>query len=279
MAKITSPVKAGTTESKEDFRMLMGTRQHEILKLLELNQQMTIADLAEKFNVSQMTIRRDLDQLQSEGKIQRSHGGAVKVKRFMGANYDQRASERKAEKLAIAREAVKHIQDGMSIILDAGTTVAAMVGELEKFKDLKIITRDLHTALLLSDEERFGSFDVYCTGGRLSKWAYSLDGIYAEKMLGSLTVDAAFLTCEAVSHAKGAMAWSPVLVGARQTAMNAAGVNILLADSAKFSYNSLAIFASLDAFDEIITDSGLDEDELEVYRTAGYSVRAVNADC
>ncbi|WP_158630193.1 DeoR/GlpR family DNA-binding transcription regulator [Cohnella sp. AR92] len=259
--------------------MLMGTRQHEILKLLELNQQMTIADLAEKFNVSQMTIRRDLDQLQSEGKIQRSHGGAVKVKRFMGANYDQRASERKAEKLAIAREAVKHIQDGMSIILDAGTTVAAMVGELEKFKDLKIITRDLHTALLLSDEERFGSFDVYCTGGRLSKWAYSLDGIYAEKMLGSLTVDAAFLTCEAVSHAKGAMAWSPVLVGARQTAMNAAGVNILLADSAKFSYNSLAIFASLDAFDEIITDSGLDEDELEVYRTAGYSVRAVNADC
>ncbi|MBB6635793.1 DeoR/GlpR family DNA-binding transcription regulator [Cohnella thailandensis] len=258
--------------------MLMGTRQHEILKLLELNQQMTIGELAEKFNVSQMTIRRDLDQLQSEGKIQRSHGGAVKVKRFMGSNYDQRASENKAEKLAIAKEAAKHIQDGMSIILDAGTTVAAMVDELEKFKGLKIITRDLHTALLLSNEERFGSFDVYCTGGRLSKWAYSLDGIYAEKMLSSLTVDVTFLTCEAVSHAKGAMAWSPVLVGARQTAMNAAGVNILLADSTKFSYNSLAIFASLDSFDEIITDDGLDEDELEVYRTAGYSVRAVPAE-
>lgn len=258
--------------------MLMGTRQHEILKLLELNQQMTIGELAEKFNVSQMTIRRDLDQLQSEGKIQRSHGGAVKVKRFMGSNYDQRASENKAEKLAIAKEAAKHIQDGMSIILDAGTTVAAMVDELEQFKGLKIITRDLHTALLLSNEERFGSFDVYCTGGRLSKWAYSLDGIYAEKMLSSLTVDVAFLTCEAVSHAKGAMAWSPVLVGARQTAMNAAGVNILLADSTKFSYNSLAIFAGLDAFDEIITDDGLDEDELEVYRTAGYSVRTVPAE-
>ena len=258
--------------------MLMGTRQHEILKLLELNQQMTIGELAEKFNVSQMTIRRDLDQLQSEGKIQRSHGGAVKVKRFMGSNYDQRASENKAEKLAIAKEAAKHIQDGMSIILDAGTTVAAMVDELEQFKGLKIITRDLHTALLLSNEERFGSFDVYCTGGRLSKWAYSLDGIYAEKMLSSLTVDVAFLTCEAVSHAKGAMAWSPVLVGARQTAMNAAGVNILLADSTKFSYNSLAIFAGLDAFDEIITDDGLDEDELEVYRTAGYAVRAVPAE-
>lgn len=255
--------------------MLMGTRQYEIMKLLELKQQVTIMELAEKFNVSQMTIRRDLDQLQSEGRIQRSHGGAVKVKRFMGSDYDQRANENKAEKIAIAREAVSHIQDGMSIILDAGTTVAAMVEELEKFKGLKIITRDLHTALLLSNEQRFGSFDVYCTGGRLSKWAYSLDGIYAEKMLASLTVDVAFLTCEAISHAKGAMAWSPVLVGARQTAMNAADKNILLVDSTKFSYNSLAIFASLDSFDEIITENGLDEDEADVYMTAGYPIRIV----
>ncbi|MRN55059.1 DeoR/GlpR family DNA-binding transcription regulator [Paenibacillus monticola] len=255
--------------------MLMGTRQHEIMKLLELKQQVTIIELAEVFKVSQMTIRRDLDQLHSEGRIQRSHGGAVKVKRFMGADYDQRANENKAEKLAIAREAVNHIEDGMSIILDAGTTVAGMVEELEKFKGLKIITRDLHTALLLSNEERFGSFDVYCTGGRLSKWAYSLDGIYTEKMLASLTVDVAFLTCEAISHAKGAMAWSPVLVGARQSAMNAADKNILLVDSTKFSYNSLAIFASLDSFDEIITESGLDEDEADVYTNAGYPLRIV----
>lgn len=255
--------------------MLMGTRQYEIMKLLELKQQVTIIELAEVFKVSQMTIRRDLDQLQSEGRIQRSHGGAVKVKRFMGADYDQRANENKAEKLAIAREAVNHIEDGMSIILDAGTTVAGMVEELEKFKGLKIITRDLHTALLLSNEERFGSFDVYCTGGRLSKWAYSLDGIYTEKMLASLTVDVAFLTCEAISHAKGAMAWSPVLVGARQSAMNAADKSILLVDSTKFSYNSLAIFASLESFDDIITESGLDEDEADVYRTAGYPLRIV----
>lgn len=250
--------------------MLTGTRRHEILKTLELNQQATIPELAQQFNVSHMTIRRDLELLQSEGKIQRFHGGAVKVKRFMGARYDQRSNERKAEKAAIAKEASKHIQDGMSIILDAGTTVAAMVDELERFKGLKVITRDLHTALLLSNEERFGSFDVYCAGGRVSKWAYSLDGIYAEKMISSLTVDAAFLTCEAISHAKGAMAWSPVLVGVRQTTMTAAGKNILLADSAKFSYTSLAIFAELDAFDEIITDDRLDEDEADVYRQAGY---------
>jgi DeoR/GlpR family transcriptional regulator of sugar metabolism len=255
--------------------MLTGTRRHEILKTLELKQQVTIPELAEQFGVSHMTIRRDLDLLQSEGKIQRFHGGAVKIKRFMGAKYDQRANENKAEKAAIAREAVKHIQDGMSIILDAGTTVAAMVDELERFKGLKIITRDLHTALLLSNEERFGSFDVYCTGGRVSKWAYSLDGIYAEKMIGSLTVDAAFLTCEAISHAKGAMAWSPVLVGARQTTMSAAGQNILLVDSTKFRYNSLAIFAGLDEFDEIVTDDRLDEDEADVYRKAGYPLTVV----
>lgn len=251
------------------------TRRHEILKTLELKQEVTIPELAEQFNVSHMTIRRDLDLLQSEGKIQRFHGGAVKVKRFMGAKYDQRANERKAEKAAIAKEAAKCVQDGMSLILDAGTTVAAMVDELEKFRELKIITRDLHTALLLSNEDRFGSFDVYCAGGRISKWAYSTDGIYAEKMIGSMTVDLAFLTCEAVSHAKGAMAWSPVLVGARQTTMSAASRNVLLADSTKFGYNSLAIFASLDEFDEIITDASLDEDEADVYRKAGYPLTIV----
>ncbi|MGN7454171.1 DeoR/GlpR family DNA-binding transcription regulator [Paenibacillus pasadenensis] len=258
--------------------MLMGTRQHEIMKLLELRQQATIAELAEAFQVSQMTIRRDLEQLQAEGKIQRSHGGAVKVQRFMGAGYDQRASENRSEKLAIARAAARHVEDGMSIILDAGTTIAAMVGELERFKGLKIITRDLHTALLLSDEKRFGSFDVYCTGGRISKWAYSLDGIYAEKMLGSVTVDAAFLTCEAVSHAKGAMAWSPVLVGPREAAMNAAAKSYLLADADKFSYSSLAIFAPADGFDEIITDDRLNEAEADAYRAAGIALHVAKAE-
>lgn len=252
--------------------MLIGTRRHEIMRMLEQQDQVTIIELADKFEVSQMTIRRDLDLLQTEGKIQRSHGGAVKVKRFMGANYDQRASENQLEKRAIAKEAVKHIEDGMSIILDAGTTVAAMVDELEAFKNLKIVTRDLHTALLLSNEERFGTFDVYCTGGRISKWAYSLDGIYAETMLHSLTVDVAFMTCEAISHVKGAMAWSPVLVGARQSVMNSASQNLLLADSSKFSYTSFAIFASLDSFDEIITDSKLDEYEETMYKDEGYSL-------
>lgn len=255
--------------------MLIGTRRHEIMKMLEMKHQVTIVELAEKFDVSQMTIRRDLDLLQTEGKIQRSHGGAVKVRRFMGADYDQRASENQMEKMSIAKEAVKHIQDGMSIILDAGTTVAAMVDELEQFKNLNIITRDLHTALLLSNEQRFGSFDVYCTGGRISKWAYSLDGIYTEKMLGSVTVDVAFMTCEAISHVKGVMAWSPVLVGARQSVMNAASKNILLADSSKFSYTSFAVFANLDSFDEIITDSKLDECEVNIYRDMGYSLSIV----
>lgn len=255
--------------------MLVRTRRHEIMKMLELKHQVTINELSDKFNVSQMTIRRDLDILQSEGKIQRSHGGAVKIKRFMGANYDQRAKENQEQKLAIAKEAARRIQDGMSVILDAGTTVAAMVHELERFRNLKIITRDLHTALLLSNEERFGSFDVYCTGGRLSKWAYSLDGIYAERMMESITVDIAFLTCEAVSRDKGAMAWSPVLVGARQKTMKSAAANILLADSTKFSYTSLAIFAELEAFDEIITDDGLDEYEAAVYKEAGYALTVV----
>ncbi|MBD2868666.1 DeoR/GlpR family DNA-binding transcription regulator [Paenibacillus arenilitoris] len=258
--------------------MLVGTRRHEIMKLLDRKQQVTITELAERFNVSQMTIRRDLDQMESEGKIQRSHGGAVKIKRYMGANYEQRSGESPLEKAAIAKEAASHIQDGMSIILDAGTTTAAMVHELERFRNLKVITRDLHIALLLSNEERFGSLDVYCTGGRVSKWAYSMDGIYTERMVDSVTVDIAFLTCEAVSCEKGAMAWSPVLVGARQSSMKAANTRILLADATKFSYTSFAIFSDLGAFDEIITDDRLDEREVGVVRDSGYALRVVSAE-
>ncbi|WP_168118609.1 DeoR/GlpR family DNA-binding transcription regulator [Paenibacillus sp. HB172176] len=256
--------------------MLVGTRRHEIMKLLDQKQQVTINELSDLFSVSQMTIRRDLDLLESEGKIQRSHGGAVKVQRYMGANYEQRSSEHPVEKAAIANEAAKHIRDGMSIILDAGTTTAAMVNELERFRNLKVITRDLHIALLLSNEERFGSLDVYCTGGRVSKWAYSMDGIYAERMMASITVDIAFMTCEAVSHDKGAMAWSPVLVGARQNSMKAANTRILLADATKFSYTSLAIFSDLEAFDEIITDDRMDPREIEIFRSSGYALNVVS---
>jgi DeoR family transcriptional regulator of aga operon len=245
------------------------------MKLLDLRQQVTITELSDLFQVSQMTIRRDLDLLESEGKIQRSHGGAVKVKRYMGAKYEQRASEHPLEKAAIAREAAKRIQDGMSIILDAGTTTAAMIHELERFRNLKVITRDLHIALMLSNEERFENMEVYCTGGRVSKWAYSMDGIYAERMINAVTVDIAFMTCEAVSP-KGAMAWSPVLVGARQSSMKAANESILLADASKFSYTSFAIFSELNAFDEIITDDRLDEHEISMMRDSGYALNVVS---
>lgn len=249
--------------------MLIGTRRHEILKLMELQNQVTIVELAEKFNVSQMTIRRDLDILQTEGKIQRSHGGAVRIRSFAGASYEYRSRQNRELKLAIAKEAAKHVKDGMSLILDAGSTITALADELVPFRNLKIITRDLNIAHLLSDEQRFSTFEVYCTGGRLSKWANSLDGLFAEKMLAGVTADITFSSCEGVSLAKGAMAWSPVIVGAKQVAMNAGSKNVLLADSTKFGYTSLAIFAGLDAFDEVITDDGLDECEASRIREAG----------
>ncbi|QAY66449.1 DeoR/GlpR family DNA-binding transcription regulator [Paenibacillus protaetiae] len=249
--------------------MLMGTRRHEIMRMLEQQNQVTIVELAEKFRVSSMTIRRDLDLLQSEGKIQRSHGGAVRIQTFAGASYEYRSQQNQPLKSAIAKEAAKHVQDGMSLILDAGSTIAALIDELEPFRHLKIITRDLNTALLLANEKRFATFDVYCTGGRLSKWAGSLDGLYTEKMLAGVTADITFSSCEAVSLVKGAMAWSPVIVGAKQAAMSAAGKNILLADSTKFGYHSFAIFSALDQFDSVITDDRLDEFEISRFRAAG----------
>lgn len=257
--------------------MLIGTRRHEIMKLMELQNQVTIVELAEKFNVSQMTIRRDLDILQNEGKIQRSHGGAVRIRSFVGASYEHRSQQNLPFKLAIAKEAARHVRDGMTVILDAGSTITALVDELEPYRNLKIITRDMNIAFMLSDEQRFSTFDVYCTGGRLSKWANSFDGLYAEKMLASVTADITFTSCEGVSLAKGAMAWSPIIVGAKQVAMNAANKNVLLADSSKFGYTSLAIFAGLDAFDEIITDDGLDECEIARIREAGIPLNVAAA--
>ncbi|MFD1953481.1 DeoR/GlpR family DNA-binding transcription regulator [Paenibacillus thailandensis] len=249
--------------------MLIGTRRHEIMKIMELQNQATIVELAERFNVSQMTIRRDLDILQTEGKIRRSHGGAVRIRSFAGASYEHRSRQNRELKLAVAKEAAKRIRDGMSLILDAGSTMTALACQLEPFRNLKIITRDLNIARLLADERRFPTFDVYCTGGRLSKWANSLDGLYAEKMLAGVTADITFMSCEGVSLAKGAMAWSPVIVGAKQVAMKAGGKNVLLADSSKFGYTSLAIFAGLDAFDEINTDGALGECEAARIREAG----------
>ena len=143
--------------------MLLGERRQHILAFMQNEGRALVGDLSKKLGISQITIRKDLDYLQSRGLVERTHGGALPVQ--AGALADPSLQEKEKqhhnEKLRIATAAVKLVQEGQCIMLDSGTTTTAVARALKKFNTLTIITNGVNIAAELTAT----NFEVILTGG------------------------------------------------------------------------------------------------------------------
>ena len=126
-------------------------RHEKILSLMEQKNTISIKELALQLGCTDMTVRRNLDQLQQQGLVKREHGYASLVKTTHLTSYDQQHSEHMAEKRAIARAALGMIEPGMSICLDSGTTIQQLVEMIPDDFPLSVITSSLSAAMTLAD--------------------------------------------------------------------------------------------------------------------------------
>lgn len=235
--------------------MNTANRRHKIMDYIKRDGQVQVRDLVEQFGVSEMTVRRDLEFLAAEGHVVRTYGGAVTAPGLTREQpYAAKAVERTSEKERIARKAATLIRNGDVILLDAGSTTAALARCLHGFRDLTVVTVDLKIALELSDEP---GIRVMVTGGTAQPEGYNLYGPLAEQTLRSLTVDLAFLGTSSVDTGQGVTTPTLDKVPLKQSMLRAARRSILLADSDKFGRRSSFQICRLEALHHIITDDGL----------------------
>jgi len=171
--------------------LLNEERRRAILEVVNREGRVLVLDLANRFQTSQVTIRKDLEELHAHGLIHRTHGGALPARE--GALEDPTLREKeklhRKEKLQIAEAAARMVQEGQVVILDSGTTTTAIARALRNFHNLTIVTNAVNIAADLSGT----AVEVILTGGTLRKNSFSLVGPIAEETLHRLNADILFL--------------------------------------------------------------------------------------
>jgi len=256
-------------------RLLSEERRREILKLLERHKRVTVEGLAERFQVSAVTIRTDLERLASEGLLVRSHGGAIPP---LSPQTDYPLQVKKtlhrAEKVRIGRAAAQLIQPHQTVILDSGTTTVEVARAIKQTHTgaLTVITHALTIAQELLDAS---NISLIMIGGVLRHVSGSFVGPQAERMMSELNADHFFLAVDGLDPGAGPS--TPDVLEAQLNAvmMRMARQVTVVADASKFGRRSLSVIGDIRSVHRIITDDRIPGEIAGKLRGLGIEVMIV----
>jgi DeoR family transcriptional regulator of aga operon/DeoR family fructose operon transcriptional repressor len=245
------------------------------MELLEQEGNVKVELLADQFAVSQVTIRKDLTELEEQGMLQRTYGGASFSHRSrFNISFLERLQIRGAQKDAIAQAALRYIHEGDSLILDAGSTTLALARALiGKFRSLYVITTSVPVALELSQ----AGYEILLVGGQVRNQSLALIGPAAVRTLESYHADRAFLGSSGVTLSHGYSTPNPLDAEVKRAIIRSADESYVLSDSSKFGHACLARFASLPDIHLILTDSGIPSEFSEAFINRSIGFRVVDA--
>ncbi|OMD43413.1 DeoR/GlpR family DNA-binding transcription regulator [Paenibacillus odorifer] len=252
--------------------MLIADRYERIVELVNERGSIRVSELSTLCQVTEETIRRDLDRLEKAGRLLRSHGGAVSLRdRQPETPYAEREIMNAAEKQQIAREAVMMIKPGDRILLDASTTAWYMASHLPDMP-LTVLTNSIRVAAELSGKERI---DVISTGGQLSRRSMSFVGHLAERSLELYHVDKMFFSCKGFHLQRGASESNELQAMVKRKMISIAEQVILLCDSSKFGIQAFTHIATTSELDVVITDYSPATEQLKQLQELNIAVTTV----
>ncbi|MFI6050839.1 DeoR/GlpR family DNA-binding transcription regulator [Streptomyces violascens] len=248
-------------------------RQQEILRIARESGRVDVLSLAETFQVTAETVRRDLKALDRAGLVRRVHGGAIPAGRLdFEPDLAERESTAADEKDRIARAALAELPAEGSVILDAGSTIARLAAELPLDSGLTLVTHALPVAARLSDHP---AIDLHLVGGRVRHRTRAAVDAWALRAYGEIRADVVFLGTNGFSVAHGLTTPDLAEAAVKRAAIGAARRVVLLADSAKHGQEHFARFGDIADVDLLITDRGLAADDIAAIEAAGTDVIAV----
>lgn len=239
--------------------LLAGQRRAQILALVEANGGVRVSDLVDQLGVSDMTIRRDIGQLASEGLVTRVYGGAVapEGRRAEEPGFAAKSALMTADKQAIAQAAAALVEPGASIGISAGTTTYELARVVRGIPDLTVVTNSVPVAQLLHEAATPGQTVVLVGGTRTRSDA--LVGPIANAALGLVNVDRLFLGVHGIDARSGLTSPNLLEAETNRAMIHSAARVCVLADHSKWGVVALGTIAPLTSVDEVVTDAGLPE--------------------
>lgn len=255
-------------ENKESF--LNRTKRQELISehLLE-HPSVRVQDLAELFNVSPMTIHRDLDELESQGILRKVRGGATALpSSLFESDFRYRMGSATKEKLVIAQFAMQYIEQGEAVMMDDSTTTLALARLLKTVNPLTVITNSLP---IIQELSPIKGIRLISLGGEFTPRYRAFTGMICEQAISSLRANILFMSTSTVSD-NIAFHQEQDIVKVKRAMMKSSAQRILLVDHSKLNKVALHHLARLDEFDRVILDFDIDSESLENLREARIKV-------
>ena len=252
--------------------MFKKERQREILRLVAERGKAEVQDLSRRLRVSEMTIRRDLGELNKTGLLERVHGGALRVSEGQN-DYEPPVHERtkasEQNKRRLGRRVASMIADGEKIFLGSGSTTQAVAEGLLRHRDLTVVTNALNIVQSLLPAP---GIDLTVTGGFLRRSELSLIGHFAEHTLQGLQVDKVIIGMRGIDPVKGLTSDNMEELMTDQAILNMSKNVIVVADHTKFGHVAAIRTAPVTAASTIVTTAGGPKDILEAIRRMGVRI-------
>ncbi len=232
-----------------------------------------VADLAKDLDVSEVTIRQDLDILQGARILRRTHGGAIlNLKTGFEEPFQADTSSFKEEKARIGKAATDLISDGETIIMDAGTTVLEAAKNISSKRNCTVLTNALNIAMVLEDNP---DITVMVTGGTLRHDFHLLVNPYGDLILNRIQADLALIGVSGIVAEHGITNANIAEAEMKRLFLKSARKRVVLADSSKIGNVALVKIAELSDIDLLITDTQADPVELTLLKEKGLKVQLV----
>lgn len=244
--------------------MLANQRREKIVELIKEDGSAKVLDLSKLFTVTEVTIRQDLEKLEKDGLIIRTHGGAyLKNINDQVQTLSISHQDHLDKKAAIADKCIAFIESGDTIILDSGSTTTEIAKKLRGFQNLKVITNALNIAILLGAEP---GIEVIVTGGEFKPPTLSLTGQKAADFFKGLHAQKLFLATAGVSLKAGLTYPSISDIVLKKAMIDAADITYLVADSTKIGKSAFASLGPVSSVDYIITDAQISNKDLKAFK-------------
>lgn len=244
--------------------MLAVERRNIILSKIQESKKVIVAELSKEFDVSEETIRRDLEKLSDEGHVTKTYGGAVlNEKSGIDLPFNVRQQANPSGKAIIAELISKEIEDGEHIFLDSSTTAVFIAKNIKQKKRMTVITNSIENLLELSDVE---NWDIISTGGLLKAGSMSLLGKRALDAVSAYNADKLIMSCKGFDIEKGITDGNDETASMKQNMINASEKVYLAVDSTKFGKVAFSQICTLSDIDYVVTDKKPDDKWLLAFK-------------
>jgi DeoR family transcriptional regulator of aga operon len=263
--------------SEGETRVSVTARRDRMLAVIKEREFVRVGELSARFDISEVTVRNDLDALASHGEIRRIRGGAIpRSGAALERPFEETEASFAAQKVAIGQAAAQLVQNGETLLVDVGTTTVAAARALvarTELRDVVVFTNGLKTAFEL--EPAIGRFTVVVLGGTLRPLQHSLVEPLGSVVLEHINVNTVFLGCNGVDPVGGITNINLPEAEIKKRMLKTAERRVVLADGSKIGRVALAHLCPIHDVDLLITDESADAATIETLKEQGCEVLVV----